>query len=58
MRTPWDAMLRTGLVLGLEPDRFWRLSLKEWRMLTVRPEGRAPMGRGELERLKETWPDE
>ena len=57
MRTPWDVMLRTALTLGLRPEGFWRLSLKEWRMLTAASESQQPMGRGDLERLREAWPD-
>ena len=58
MKTPWDTMLRTALSLGLGPEAFWRLSLKEWRMLTAESRGRQPMGRGDLEGLREAWPDE
>lgn len=41
---------------GVTPDGFWRLSLKEWRMLTGAPE-LAAMNRDELERLAARWPD-
>lgn len=34
-RTPWRAMLAAALCLGITPDRFWRLSLVEWRALTA-----------------------
>ncbi|QTC86919.1 phage tail assembly chaperone [Brevundimonas pondensis] len=44
--------------LGVGPEGFWRLSLKEWRMLTGGPVQAAPLGRGELERMKEMWPDD
>lgn len=30
---PWPAWLRLGLVLGLSPEAFWALSLREWRAL-------------------------
>lgn len=53
----WAAMM--GLAVerfGLAPDGFWRLSLREWRMLTAAPEP-AAMGRDELERLAARWPD-
>lgn len=56
--TPWSAMLRGAVALGVAPEAFWRLSLREWRMLTERPPERAPMRRSEFERLAETWPDE
>ena len=50
-------MLRAAAMLGVGPEGFWRLSLREWRMLTERPGGAKPMGRGELERMVERWPD-
>lgn len=52
----WGRMLRLAVGLGVQPEAFWRLSLKEWRALTER-EPRAAMGRAELERLAERWPD-
>lgn len=54
---PWAEMLRLGLRMGLAPEVFWRLSLKEWRMLTEASVGAAPMGRAGLARLMEDWPD-
>lgn len=56
--TPWPAMMRTAAILGVRPEAFWRLSLREWRWLTAAPEGVRPMGRDELKRLTEAWPDE
>ncbi len=57
--SPWGEMLRTATRLGVGPEGFWRLSLREWRMLTERPEGGgAPMGRGRFERMAEAWPDD
>ena len=55
--TPWGAMLRIAAQIGVAPDAFWRLSLKEWRMLTEAPGGAVPMGRTALEQLMEDWPD-
>lgn len=50
-------MLRLAVErFGVTPESFWRLSLREWRMLTAPPE-QAAMSRGELERLVERWPD-
>ncbi len=58
MRTPWAEMLRRAIAAGVPPEAFWRLSLKEWRML-AEPWGAAgAMDRRELERLAETWPDD
>lgn len=58
--TPWAEMLRLGLQLGIAPDAFWRLSVREWRMLTDRPDrpGGPTMGRETFERLAGDWPDE
>jgi uncharacterized phage protein (TIGR02216 family) len=50
-------MLRTAAMLGVGPEAFWRLSLKEWRMLTQRPDGVVPLGRGQLEAMRRRWPD-
>ncbi len=53
----WAAMLRLALAMGLAPEAFWRLSLREWRMLTA-PAAGPSLGRAELERMAEVWPDE
>ena len=55
--TPWGAMLGEAVRLGIAPEAFWRLSVREWRMLTERP-GAASMGREAFERLAGDWPDE
>ena len=54
----WGEMLRLAVGLGVAPEAFWRLSLKEWRWLTQAQGQPSPMGRGEMERLMETWPDD
>ena len=51
-------MLRTAARIGVEPEGFWRLSLREWRMLTERPPEAGLLGRSEFERMAEVWPDE
>lgn len=56
-QTPWGEMLRAAMRMGMAPEAFWRLSLKEWRMLTEAPRGTAPMGRAGLTKLMEDWPD-
>ncbi|WP_369814887.1 phage tail assembly chaperone [Brevundimonas sp. Leaf168] len=55
--TPWGEMLRLAATMGVAPEAFWRLSLREWRMLTQAPRGTAPLGREGLARLMEGWPD-
>ncbi|MFJ6023373.1 phage tail assembly chaperone [Brevundimonas sp. NPDC092305] len=50
-------MVRVAVSLGVGPAEFWRLSLKEWRMLTA-PSGEGePLGRAALERMVREWPD-
>jgi uncharacterized phage protein (TIGR02216 family) len=53
----WSAPLRLALNLGLPPEAFWRLSLKEWRALTDGPS--APvLSRADLSALIHRYPDE
>lgn len=56
--TRWGEMMQAAARMGVGPEGFWRLSLKEWRMLTAGPVHAAPLGRGELERMQEMWPDD
>lgn len=56
--TAWGAMLQAAARMGVAPEAFWRLSLKEWRWLTAGPVQALPMGRSEFERMAEAWPDE
>jgi len=58
MKTPWAEMLRAAAGWGVGPEAFWRLSSREWRMLTEEPTRPAPMGRTEFERMAEAWPDD
>ena len=53
----WGEMLQAAARMGVAPEGFWRLSLKEWRMLTAGPVQAAPLGRSELERMAALWPD-
>lgn len=53
----WAAPLRLALSLGIAPEVFWRLSLKEWRALTEVPP--APvLTRTDLSALIARYPDE
>lgn len=54
----WAAMLRAALAMGVAPEAFWRLSLKEWRMLTAPAGGGSPLDRAGFEALAAQWPDE
>ncbi len=51
-------MMRLAARAGVGPEAFWRLSLKEWRLLTDAPADGATLSRGELERMAEAWPDD
>jgi uncharacterized phage protein (TIGR02216 family) len=51
-------MLRAAVRLGIGHEAFWRLSLREWRMLTERPGGAVTLGRLDFERMAEAWPDD
>lgn len=53
----WAPMLRQAAALGVPPDQFWRLSLKEWRHLAEGSAGLRPLGRQELDALMSLWPD-
>lgn len=53
---PWGAWLSAALRLGLAPAAFWRLSLREWRLLTA-PGPAAPMTRADLAALAQRFPD-
>ncbi|MBO9545696.1 phage tail assembly chaperone [Caulobacter sp.] len=53
----WAAPLRLAMSLGIAPEAFWRLSLKEWRALTETPA--APvLTRTDLSALIARYPDE
>lgn len=53
---PFDEWLRASqLRHAISPRDFWRLSLREWLVLT-RPD-LAPLTRSKLENLLTRWPD-
>lgn len=54
----WAAPLRLALSLGLPPEAFWRLSLKEWRALTEAPPAASSLNRAGLHDLIARYPDE
>lgn len=51
-------MLRDAARAGVTPAAFWRLSLKEWRLLTEAPGPGLPLARREFEQMAEAWPDD
>ena len=56
-RTPGASLLALGARVGVPPSAFWRLSLREWRALTVTtPE--TILTRGALDALAAQFPDE
>ncbi|MBI1186915.1 MAG: phage tail assembly chaperone [Alphaproteobacteria bacterium] len=52
--TPWAPWLRAALAMGLAPPVFWRISLKEWRMLTL---AEPRFARADLDALAARYPD-
>jgi uncharacterized phage protein (TIGR02216 family) len=50
----WPRLLAEAARIGVPPDAFWRMSLREWRLLVS--DNRA-MERGELEALLSLYPD-
>ncbi|ALL12582.1 phage tail assembly chaperone [Caulobacter henricii] len=55
--TGWSQALRLAVSLQIPPEAFWRLSLREWRMLTATAP--APgLTRPGLEALMARFPDE
>ncbi len=55
--TPWGEMFQAAARMGVLPEAFWRLSLREWRWLTAGLAQARPMARAEFERMAEAWPD-
>lgn len=56
-RIPWGAMLRHAALLGIPPEAFWRLSLREWLWL-ARPNAPAKLDEAGLRALAARFPDE
>ncbi|MGF1462067.1 MAG: phage tail assembly chaperone [Maricaulaceae bacterium] len=52
----WPGLLRAALALGLAPEAFWRLALREWRALTDAREV-APLSAERLADLRAAYPD-
>jgi hypothetical protein len=50
-------MLIEAARVGVLPEAFWRLSLKEWRML-IEPAGGDALGRAAFEVLAQRWSDD
>lgn len=53
---PWERLLGAAARMGIAPEAFWRMSLKEWRMIVGQQE--KSLGRGELDALARLYPDE
>ena len=53
----WAEMLQAGVRMGVAPEAFWRLSLREWRMLTMVDGPAGPLGRAAFEQMAGQWPD-
>jgi uncharacterized phage protein (TIGR02216 family) len=55
----WPSLLRLAVLeFGLTPEAFWRLSLAEWRALTVLPDQDLGLTRSRFDALSALFPDE
>jgi len=54
--TPWRALMALALTMGIAPNAFWRLSLREWRALARPQTDRLP--RAGLNTLMQQFPDD
>lgn len=55
-RTPWGAMMAAALGFGVAPSAFWRLSLREWRVLIAPPPAEV-LSRVAFDALLQRFPD-
>lgn len=55
--TPWGYWLFVASRLGIGPASFWRLSLREWRLLAG-PGNPAAMTREAFQQLAARFPDD
>jgi len=53
---PWAEMLRASLAAGVPVGAFWRLSVREWRWLSMGA-GQEKLGREKLADLMKYFPD-
>jgi uncharacterized phage protein (TIGR02216 family) len=51
---PWSALLAAAMRMAIAPEVFWRVSLKEWRLITSDSDA---LGRVELAALAKQYPD-
>jgi uncharacterized phage protein (TIGR02216 family) len=55
----WPGLLRLAVrEMGLTPEAFWRLSLAEWRALTIMPDAELALPRARFDALCTLYPDE
>ena len=55
--TPWSDLLGAAARLGVTPDTFWRMSVREWRLIAAGVSGPIAMARAQLEELTMRFPD-
>ncbi|HVY87146.1 MAG TPA: phage tail assembly chaperone [Caulobacterales bacterium] len=53
----WSKWLQSALHLGIAPHAFWRLSVREWRMLSARKNEQC-LDRAGFDALAARFPDE
>lgn len=52
---PWAEMMKAAAAIGIAPQAFWQLSLREWLWLSQ--SGARGMHRDELDALLQEYPD-
>ncbi len=55
-KVQWDRLILSALRLGILPEAFWQLSIREWQMLT-RGKAKSGFERSDLSRLISAFPD-
>lgn len=51
----WPVWLKAAVRMGLQPSEFWRLSLREWRMLLRQQGEGSAMDKARLNALKQQF---
>jgi uncharacterized phage protein (TIGR02216 family) len=52
----WGGLLRAAARMGVSPEDFWRMSVREWRLMT-RGDDVIAMSRADLAELMQAYPD-
>lgn len=55
---PWSDLLAAAARMGIAPQVFWGISVREWRLIATGASGVAAMGRAQLNELVLKFPDQ